>query len=930
MISSSVPIGPPGADSGGGAMPAGDTTERDQHPSPEALPVEARPEVRGRLKIFLGAAPGVGKTYEMLTVGRALKREGTDVVIGVVETHGRPETEALVRGFEIIPRRPVNYRGITLQELDLDALLKRRPQVALIDELAHTNAPGSRHLKRHLDVEELLAAGIDVYTTLNIQHVESLNDVVAQITGIRVRETVPDRVVDAADEIELVDLTPNDLIKRLKEGKVYISEQVQRALDHYFSAGNLTALRELALRRTAQRVDDQMVNYMQAHAITGPWAAGERLLVGIDEEPSSAALVRYARRVADQLHARWTVIFVETPAHHRLTEVERDRIADTLRLAERLDGEAVTIPGRDVAEDLVDYAQANNITHILLGKPRAGGWAERLRGSIVDRLIRMAGPIGVHVVSGDRGDPVPAKTVKTRSPVRRRVRALRYLASAGLTALALGACLAVDQMVAVSNLSMVFLAAVAAAALMFGLGPSLAASVLSVVAYNYFFLAPRYSLTISDPANVVALVFFLSLAVVVSNLAAHARGQVEAARRRAKTTAALYAFSRKIAGIGQIDDLLWAAAHQIASMLHVRVVILLPGSGGLAVRAGYPPEDRVDEADLAAANWTWEHNRASGRGADTLPGARRLFLPMRTGRGPVAVIGIDKDGDGPVLTPEERRLFDALADQSAVAIERVDLAIDIDQARLMAETERLRSALLTSISHDLRSPLSAITTSVDALRSSWLQYDGAARDELIDTIEEETERLSRFVDNLLYMTRLESGALEPRRETLQLAEIVAAALQRCAKVTTHHEVVVDLSPNLPPLDLDFVLFEQVLVNLIDNAVKFGPRSSVVTVAARLRDAKVALTVSDEGPGIPSADLERIFDKFYRVHAAGRAGTGTGLGLAICRGFVEALGGTITARNRTDRKGAVFTVEMPVQREQAEPPQPAKVKAAKAA
>jgi two-component system sensor histidine kinase KdpD len=887
-------------------------SEREGRPSPEALLAAAQRETRGRLKIFLGAAPGVGKTYEMLLHAQAQRRDGVDVVIGVVETHGRRETEMLLDGLEAIPRRHVEYKGHVLAEMDLDTILKRRPQLVLVDELAHTNAPGSRHPKRYLDVEELIAAGIDVFTTLNIQHVESLNDIIARVTRIRVRETVPDSILDQADDIEVVDLSPEDLIKRLKEGKVYLPQQAERAVRHYFQPGNLTALRELALRRTAQRVDEQLLSHMRAHAIAGPWAAGERVLVCLSEAPMTAGLIRYARRQADRLRVPWAAIYVETARTHRLADAERDRIAEHLRLAERLGASTITIPGRNIAEEVVAYAQANNITQIVIGKSDRPRWFELVHGSVVHELVRKTGPISVHVISADDGERVAEKSVATRRPVE-PVRIERYLGSAGMVAVALGVGLLLQQFVDVRSISLVFLTAVLISAVAWGLLPSLFASILSVLAYNFFFLPPLYTFTIADPENVIALFFFLIVAVIVSHLTAATRSQVLTVRQRAKTTAELYGFSRKVAGIGALDDLLWATAYQISSMLNVRTVLLLPrkDGDGLEVASGYPPEDELGDADMAAARWTWEHNRPAGRGADTLPGGKRLFLPLRTGSGPVGIIGIDREMPGPLLTPDERRLLDALADQAAVAIERIALAKGLDEARVLAETERLRAALLTSISHDLRTPLATILGTVSSMRSFPDKYDAAEREELLATLQEEAERLTRFVNNLLDMTRLESGAIEMKLELLDVAEIVGAALQRAGNVLARHQVEVDLVADLPMLRLDAVLFEQVLFNLLDNAAKYAPPGSRIDIRATRDGELIELEVVDEGPGIPPGDLERVFDKFYRVQAQDRRRAGTGLGLAISRGFVEALGGSIVARNRRDRSGAVLTIRMPV-------------------
>src|SRR5689334_283307 len=886
--------------------------EREGRPSPEALLAAAKQEGRGRLKIFLGAAPGVGKTYEMLLAAQARRRDGIDVVVGVVEAHGRRETEALLDGLEVIPRQQVEYKGHLLGEMDLDAILKRRPALVLVDELAHTNAPGSRHPKRYLDVEEIIAAGIDVFATLNIQHVESLNDVIARITRIRVRETVPDSILDQADDIEVVDLSPEDLIKRLREGKVYVPQQAERAIRHYFSAGNLTALRELALRRTAQRVDEQLLSHMREHAISGPWPAGERILVCVSEVPNTAGLIRYARRVADHLRAPWSAIYVETARTHRLTDAERDRVADSLRLAERLGASTITVPGRNIAEEVVGYATANNITQIVIGKSSRSRWFEILHGWVVHELVRKTGQISVHVISADESESVPPKSVQTRPNVE-PIRIETYLGSAGTVAIALGIGLLLKQFIAVQSISLVFLMAVLVCAIAWGLWPSMFAAVLSMLAYNFFFLPPIYTFTITDPENVLALFFFLIVSVIVSHLTARARYQVVTARSRAKTTAELYAFSRKVAGIGAIDDLLWATAFQISSMLNVRTVLLLPAQDGegLDVASGYPPEDQLDSADMAAARWTWEHNRAAGRGADTLPGGKRLFLPLRTGSGPVGVIGIDRDAPGPLLTPDERRLLDALCDQAAVAIERISLAKGLDEARVLAETERLRSALLTSISHDLRTPLASILGTVSSLRSYPERYSPAEREDLLATLQDEAERLNRFVSNLLDMTRLESGAIELKPELIDVAEIVGAALQRAGNVLAGHKVEVDVEPGLPMLRLDAVLFEQVLFNLLDNAAKYSPTGSRIDVHAKRDGELVEIEVVDEGAGIPPADFERIFDKFYRVQAQDRRRAGTGLGLAICRGFFEALGGWIVARNRRDRSGAVLTIRMPV-------------------
>jgi len=887
-----------------------------QRPSPDALLEQARREdsPTGKLKIFIGAAPGVGKTYKMLEEARAKRRDGVDVVVGAVETHGRAETEALLAGLEIVPRRRVEYRGRVLEEMDIDAVLARRPQLVLVDELAHTNMPGSRHPKRYLDVEELLNHRIDVYTTVNVQHIESLNDVVAQITRVRIRETVPDSILDRADAIELVDLTPDDLIRRLKEGKVYVPKQAERALAHYFSPGNLTALRELALRCTAERVDEQLLTHMQAHAISGPWAAGERILVCVSEDPRAAGLVRYAKRLADRLHAPWTALSVESRRTAQLSEEERDRLADTLRLAQALGGEPVTIPGGDrrIADDVVAFAHANNVTQIIVGKSTRSRWFEILHGSVVHELVRRSGNISVHVIAGDAvaGDPIPRKTVRTAPrPAAFDIRA--YLVALAAVAVALGVSALIKPWFGVENVDLVFLTAVVGVAVRYGLLPSLFASVVASLCYNFFFLPPIYTFTIADPTNIAAFVFFIIMAVVVSNVAARVRTQALVAVQRARTTESLYAFSRKLAGVGTLDDVLWATAYQAALMLNVRVVLLLPENGAIAVRVGYPPEDMLDDADLAAANWAWENDRSAGRGSDTLPGAKRLFLPMRTGRGPIGIVGIDGDKPGPLLTPDQRRLLDALMDQAALAIERVRLVADMDRVKRTLETDRLRSALLTSISHDLKTPLASVLGAAGALRDLGGALDDAQKADLLGTIIDESERLNRFIANLLDMTRLEAGAVVPNAALHDLGEIVGSALRRAAKILAQHRVEVDLAANLPMLQLDPVLFEQALFNLLDNAAKHAPAGTAIRIRGWRDSEAVSLQVLDEGEGVPPGDLERIFDKFYRVQKADQVRAGTGLGLAISRGFVEAMRGTLVAANRSDHTGAVFTIRLPV-------------------
>lgn len=888
----------------------------EQRPSPEALLDAARRDesASGKLKIFVGAASGVGKTYEMLQSAHARLKAGVDVVVGFVETHGRAETEALVRGLEMIPRKRLDYRGQIVEEMDLDAVIARRPKIVLVDELAHTNAPLCRHPKRYLDVEELLSHGIDVYTAVNIQHIESLNDVVAQITHVRVRETVPDSVFDRADAIELIDLTPDDLIQRLREGKVYVPKQAERALEHYFSPGNLTALRELALRRTAERVDEQLLTHMQANAIAGPWAAGERILVCVSEDPRAAGLVRYTKRLADRLHAPFTAVSIETRRSLQMSDEARDRLADTLRLAESLGGEALTIPtvGRRIADDVVHFAHGHNVTQIVIGKSTRSRWFEMTRGSVVHDLVRSAGNITVHVIAGEElpGDAAPKTAVQTAARSE-PFNPLPYLKALGIVLIGLGAAELLQPRFGIENVDLVLLTAVVAVAVRYGLWPSLLATVAASLSYNFFFLPPIYTFTITDPTNVAAFVLFMTVAMIVSNVAARVRTQADAAIGRIRMTEQLHAFSRKLAGTATLDDVLWATAYQTALMLKVRVVLLLPEKGLLTVKSGYPPEDELDQADLAAANWAWSNDRPAGRGSDTLPGAKRLFLPMRTGRGLIGVIGIDNDRTGPLLTPDQRRLLDALVDQGALAIERVLLVEDMDRVKRTVESERLRSALLTSISHDLKTPLASVLGAASTMRDLAGALSDTEKRDLLATVIDESERLNRFIANLLDMTKLESGAIVPNAALHDLGEIVGSALRRAAKILTAHKIEMVLAADLPMLELDAVLFEQVLFNLLDNAAKYSAPEATISIRSRRESDDVVLEIADEGAGIPPDELESVFDKFYRAQKGDHVRPGTGLGLAISRGFVEAMRGSISAANRSDRSGAILTIRLPV-------------------
>ena len=884
----------------------------DTRPDPDTLLEEASREGRGKLKIFLGAAPGVGKTYEMLTQARRRRLDGVDVVIAVVETHGRMETEVLTKGFEVVPKKRSLYKGRVVAEMDLDAVLQRRPKLALVDELAHTNAEGSRHPKRYQDVQELLAAGIDVYSTVNIQHIDSLNDVVAQITRIRVRETIPDSVLDGADEIELVDTTADDLLERLKEGKVYVKAQAERALNHFFQPGNLAALRELALRKAAEHVDRDVVDYMQAHAIGGPWPAGEHVLCCINEHPSSAELVRRGRRLADNLKSPLTVLYIESPRHLGLNEAEKDRVADTMRIAERLGAETVMLPGRDIAGTILDYARRKNVTHILIGKSERPRWFELLHGSVVRDLMRHSGAISVTAVMA-RGDPVALKTVAT-AKAREEGSWRRYILSSvaiSITVLAGMALRAVSNQ-ALASIGMLFLVPVMISAVSFGLRAALFTAFFSLLAYNFFFLPPLYTLTIADPNNWLSFGVLLFVAVFTGNLAARVRAQADLAARRAGIAGELFKFTGKMAGIAGLDDILWAASYQIASMLKTNVVILLPDrkTRRLEIRGAFPPDDELSADDVAAATWCWERSQAAGRNAETLPGAKRLFLPMRTGSGTVGVIGLQRESDRDLFTPEERRLLDSLNDQTALAVERAELVEMVDEAQVIAEADKLRVAMLTSLSHDLRTPLASILGAATTLLANIGLYDVERTREMLLVVREEAERLDRFVGNLLDMSRLEAGALGSKPQMVDISDAVTAAAARMVRRISSHKVREKIPDDLPFANADPLLLEQALVNLLDNAVKYSPAGSEILITARAMDDRIVITVEDEGPGIPLSELPHIFDKFYRVRKADHGVAGTGLGLSVARGFVEAFGGTLAAGNRSDRNGAIFTLTIP--------------------
>jgi two-component system, OmpR family, sensor histidine kinase KdpD len=881
---------------------------QSDRPHPDALleqaTAEERRKQRGKLRIFLGFAAGVGKTYAMLEAAREQMAQGRDVLIAYVECHGRVETEALCATVPHLPRRKADYRGVTLEEMDLDAALARRPQLVLVDELAHTNAPGSRHTKRYQDVDELLAAGIDVYTTLNIQHLESLNDVVAQITGVTVRETIPDRILEEADEIDVVDLPPDELIQRLNEGKVYVPEQARRAVEKFFRPGNLSALREIALRYVAGRVDQQMRTYMGAHAIPGPWPAAERVLVCLAPTPAAERLVRTGRRLAAALDAEWVVLHVETAEDNRYAAEERDRLARLLRLAEELGATTVTLPGTSVAEEVIEYARTHNITKIVVGASRGPWWLDLVRGAVVDRIIRASGATDVYVIRG------PAERLRRMRADRRVAPSsqIPYLYSAAIIGAVTAVGLAVRTLLDPANLTMLYLLAVVIIALQWGRGPAVLGAALGVVLFDVLLVPPYGALTVDEPQYLLTFAGLLAVGVVISSLAGRARERTQGARQREAYTAALSALSGDLAASSGLEAVAAAVARHIATTFSREVAVLVPDGGRL--RPIYQaPGFALDQNELAVATWVYEHGEVAGFGTDTLPAASARYLPLKTSQAVRGVLAVRPAMTGERLTPEQQHLALAFANQAALAIERTQLADVAKRVEVLRETERLHTALLDSVAHDLRTPLASITGALSSLVDGAAAVDDSTRRELLENAREEADRLNRFLGNLLDMNRLESGALKLRIEPGDVEDLVGAALTHLGEAAQRREVRVSLASPLPPVPMDFALVTQALANVLDNALKYSPPDAPVDLRAQVAGEDVQIRVEDRGVGIPHSELERIFDKFYRIQR--EDGTrGVGLGLAISKGIIEAHGGRVWAENRAGG-GTIVVITLPL-------------------
>jgi two-component system sensor histidine kinase KdpD len=878
----------------------------EKRADPDAILAGIREEGRGVLTVFLGAAAGVGKTYAMLETARERLVEGLDVVVGWVETHGRADTDALLAGLPVIPPHRLEYQGRTFAELDLDALLARKPQIALVDELAHTNILGSRHAKRYQDVEELLAAGIGVYTTLNIQHLESLNDAVAQITGIKVRETVPDKILEQA-EIQLVDVPPEELIQRFKDGKVYVPDKAAEALRKFFRPGNINALREMALRHTAKRVDHQMETYMRAHAIEGPWSAGEKVMVCISPSPFAARLIRLGRRMAANTQAEWFAVYVDTPRHVWAGEAEHVLLEKNIQLAEELGAETVAINGNSVADELLGFAKKHNITQIIIGKPLRTLLREWLHGSLVDQMIKHSEDISVHVISGKSQ---PDSTPQAQTAGRESFQILPYTAIVCMIALLTVLAIPFRSYLGQVNIAMLYLLPVLFSAVVWGRYFSVVAAILGIVSFDFFFIHPTFTFTIFDLHYLFSFAIFLLVALMTGTLSARLRQHIAYAKQREARTGALYALSREIAATNELEKVLEQVARKVYESVESQAVILLPNEENkLAVRAKSDGQQDIlaDDNERAVAIWVYEHGQTAGRGTDTLAGADCTYVPMRTEQGVLGVLGI-RPQDSRHLSPEQRRLLEAFASLAAVAVNRIQLVEQAKETHLLAESERLHTALFNSISHELRTPLTSIIGAVTGLLDEDDLYDPVSRRDLLQTIKQGAMRMNRLVNNLLDMTRVESGYLQLSKEWCDVQDMIGVAASRVEALRTR-SLKIETAPDLPLVPADFVLIEQVLVNVLDNAAKYSGPDSEISVKTSHSLEEVAISVADHGPGVPEEDRELVFDKFYRLRASRQIG-GTGLGLTICKAIVEAHGGRIWVSGNPGG-GALVTFTLPL-------------------
>ena len=842
------------------------------------------PRKRGRLKVFLGMSPGVGKTYEMLRAARRRQAETGDVLVGVVETHGRKETMSLLRGLEVLARHPIDYKGRTLLEFDIDGAIARRPGLLLVDEYAHSNAPGSRHPKRWQDVEEILKAGIDVWTTLNVQHLESLSDVVLRITGARQRETVPDSALSKADDIEVVDITPDELRKRLEEGKVYVPETARLASENFFKVENLTALRELALRRAAQTVDDQLLVHLREKGVPGPWAAGARILVLIGGDGMASSLVRAGRRLSDvMMDAPWTVATVDRAA---VSGEAAARLGEALKLAEQLGARTVTLSGEDVVRTVMDHVQRNHITQIVLGKGRSSRLRDLMGRSLAAELLRSAGGVAIHIITDETEAAAPVRVAPKPISWRGYAIGLAFVGLATLTAYGL------DTAFERVDLGVIYLAAVVAAGALYGLRPALTAATAAFLIYNFLFLQPRYSFTIGSPTDFLTLVVFWGVALLTGALAGRVREQAKKTQRRATAVSALLGASQALAGAEDRAATARVLAEQAAEAAGARAVVLLPAGEDLTIAAGAPEMPVLGPSGMAAARWAWEHGEAAGHGTGTLPQTSWTFWPLQGVRGRSGVAGIE--AEALASGSDEERLTLALLDQGAVAIERSELAGQAVETETLRRADRFRAVLMNSVSHDLRTPLSTVLGSATTLIDYGEGLTPEIRADLLLSIREEAERLNRYVGDLLDMTRLEGGALKVRAEWIDVRDILNAAAERVARRLGERSMTRDFPAELSLVRADDGLLEQALVNILENAIAYSPDGSTIELAAYEDRSSVVISIEDEGRGIPTAELEGVFDKFRRMEESSDRTQGVGLGLAIAKGFVEAMDGRIAA------------------------------------
>ncbi|WP_046498908.1 sensor histidine kinase [Syntrophomonas zehnderi] len=869
---------------------------KERRADPDALLDTMKKKGRGRLTVFLGAAAGVGKTYAMLEAARERRAEGVDVVAGWIETHGRRETEALVGDLEVLPPRLLEYRGRQFPEMDLDGLLDRKPEIALVDELAHTNIEGSRHSKRYQDVEELLAAGIDVYTAVNIQHLESANDIVARITGILVKETVPDTILKHA-EIQLIDIPTEELLQRLKEGKVYVADKAAEAITKFFRPGNINALREMSLRYTALHVDNEMQTYMKAHAIEGPWPAGERVMVCISSSPFATQLIRAAHRMALRLKAEWLVVYVETPGIVSRSRLSRDRLLANLRLAEELGAEIISTSGTDIAAELLQIARSRNVTQVVIGKPLRPRLLDILRGSVVDQVIRSSEGFGVHVIPGHSAPKMDSPGWLSE---KKRRNILPYAKMLGVVFLITLLLYPLHNQLGLVNVAMIYLLPILYSAVRWKRTAALLGAFASALCLDFFFIPPQQSLTVADIRYILSFAIFFVVAWVTGTMAARLKRQIDDAHQRESMVSALYGLSREIGAVYGIDEVLPAVIKKVEAVSKGAAVILLPGSNGsLELKADSEscPQKSLTDNEMAVAAWAFQHLQKAGQGTDTLSGAELVYFPLATEAGPVGVLGIRPTGSEKNLLREKTLFIEALANLAAVAVNRIQLAERAREVQIAADSERLRTALFNSISHDLRTPLTSIIGSVSGLLEEEQLYDAASRRIMLENIQQGALRMHHLVTNLLDMARLNSGFLQLNKQFCDIQDIIGVAVSRVEHLDTP-SFSIYIEPGLPLVEVDFVLIEQVIVNLLDNAVKYSGNSLNISITAHRQAEKIEVAVADRGPGIAPENRETIFNSFFRLQSTANI-SGTGLGLAICKSIIEAHGGEIEA---TDNPG----------------------------